>query len=322
MAQKKDTLKFVVARGLPGSGKSTLLKRLYNERMAAGDVAIYVDMDMFPKMPCKKALSEACQIAYYKKRHEDSSFGSTFIQRDTVVYLDTLCCNDESIVELIMAVVERFFECNQVNNYVFTIYDFNENREACVENNKIRARVNPNRDASSTIKHMAYPEISADRITQMVADQLATTKNYWLKDANCNVSVNIKSANVWERSSASSLECMKADVYAVAVMQGDVKDGKLYGEGWITGGRTWNYKGDEWSVGAEKPNDFDELDNILNIIIPELTYLQYKKIRKECCSINEYYESDYYESYDKSQWVCDLDKLAEMLNDFKNKMEE
>lgn len=315
MKNKIDTLELVMARGLPGSGKSTLLKRLCKETEDGGRYAIYVDMDMFPKMTYEKALSEAWQIAYYKKHKDDYAWNYQY--DDTLMFLDTLCATNENIADVIMAVAARFFETQQIQKYKVTVYDFNEDRDACTLNNKIRAKVNPNRDASSTIKHMAYPEISADAITAITAEKLATTKNYWLKDANCSVSVTVKPAKVWDRSTASDIEGIKADLNTVASMGGgDVKDGKLYGEGWITGGREWNYKGHEWAVGGENPNDFDELDNVLDILAPNLTYLQYKKIRKECCSINEYHESDYYESYDKAQWVCDLDKLAEMLNYF------
>ena len=59
---------------------------------------------------------------------------------------------------------------------------------------------------------------------------------------------------------------------------------------------------------------FEELDNLLEEIAPNVTFLHYKKIRSQCVKTEESYERDYYGggcSY--LNWVCDLEKLYDLL---------
>ena len=310
------TLHFVLCHGLPGSGKSTLLQRLATEREANGEHALYVDMDKFHKSGYERALSDAWHIAYSKKQKQDYSWQ---IDSDgTVTYLDTLCVNEREVVEVIYEVVARFAQCCQAFNYTFTIYDFNEDRLACIENNKVRAKMDPKRSAELTIRNAKYTPIDPDSIVERVKDRIASTTDQWkkwIKDAPIKINVIIKTAKVWDRSTATVEDQVMADVLSTAYMVGEVIDNKLYGNDWVTGGRTWGYVDpDNYDeVAPDQPLDFDELDKMLEVLVPDLSFLQYKKIRKGCCSINEFHVSDYYESYEKAQWVCDLKKLAEIL---------
>ena len=310
------TFQFVLCHGLPGSGKSTLLQRLAAEREANDEYALYVDMDKFHKSGYERALSDAWHIAYSKKQKQNYSW--QIDSDDTVTYLDTLCVNEREVVEVIYEVVARFAQCCEAFNYVFTIYDFNEDRLACIENNKVRAKMDPKRSAELTIRNAKYTPIDSDSITERVKDRIASTTDrwkMWIKDAPIKINVIIKAAKVWDRSTATAEDQVMADVLSTAYMVGEVIDNKMYGNDWTTGGETWGIDGPDNAdpVSPDQPLDFDELDRMLEVLAPNLTFLQYKKIRKECCSINEFHVSDYYESYYKSQWVCDLKKLAEIL---------
>ena len=92
-------------------------------------------------------------------------------------------------------------------------------------------------------------------------------------------------------------------------------DKKLRSSRWCTGGAY----GSCWSnslspVSADEPLEFEELDNLLEEIAPNVTFLHYKKIRSQCVKTEESYERDYYGggcSY--LNWVCDLEKLYDLL---------
>lgn len=307
------TMEIVLAHGLPGSGKSTMLKNLYNKDVAADKAALYVNMDMFPKhnRGYEGALSDAWQIAYQRKHKEDHCWN--FIDDNTVQYLDVLCMSNAEVIGVIMAVVARFAECYQCTKYNFTILDFNEDRDMCLKNNAIRTKVNPERSAELTIKRANYEVLDTEAIVAEVAHKIATSKNYWIKDLNISVNVTLKPVKVWNRDAADPVEQMKADIYGAANSIATIKGNLMEGETWRLGGREWSYTGEEWSVGGEEPAEFETFDRLMEILVPNITFLQYKKVRQACCKIEEYYESDYYESYNMARWICDLDKLVESL---------
>ena len=78
----------------------------------------------------------------------------------------------------------------------------------------------------------------------------------------------------------------------------------------------------DWYVGAEYPDrvyiskeekvpsDFVELDEILEKYFPEITYLQYKRLKRECVELDDFDETDYYTgTVYEARYVCDLKKL-------------
>ena len=319
MKQTNDTLNFVITHGLPGSGKTTLLNRLCTEIDANGGMSLFVDMDVFHRDGVERALGEAYNIAYYEKRKVNPLWSC--INDNTTICLDTLCINELDIVNLIYAVIDRFVECAQIYKYNFIIYDFNENREACIENNKMRALINPKRSAELTIRNAKYGTIDDSSIITRVKERIASSKKYWLSNVDISISIEIKHANVWDRRNATDYENVEADVITAARTVGKVIDDKLYSDDWTTDGKIWGYMGPDYynDLSPETPNDFEELDRILEVMTPNLSFLQYKKIRKECCYINEFHVSDYYESYSKAQWVCDLKKLAKIIQNYNSK---
>lgn len=50
-------------------------------------------------------------------------------------------------------------------------------------------------------------------------------------------------------------------------------------------------------------------------LCPNISFLNYKKVRKECCGVEEYNDNDYYSSYTKNRWICDLDKLTSIIDE-------
>ena len=93
------------------------------------------------------------------------------------------------------------------------------------------------------------------------------------------------------------------------------EDGKMRSNKWCTGGAYGNCWNDSMSpVSAENPVDFTALDKLLEEICPNITFLHYKKITKECVETESSYEADYYGGgCHYANWVCDLRTLYSVL---------
>lgn len=83
---------------------------------------------------------------------------------------------------------------------------------------------------------------------------------------------------------------------------------------WCLGGTHCSYSGYQNTLEAEKPAEFDEFDELLEKMDPNITFLKYKKLMKETVTIEEFEEGDYYGGSVKyAYYVCDLEKLYELL---------
>ena len=81
---------------------------------------------------------------------------------------------------------------------------------------------------------------------------------------------------------------------------------------WCTGGAIGSYLDNEIRPISpdEKPDSFDELDKILEVISPNMTFLQYKRIYRECVSLTTNHSTDYYGGWsDTATYVCSIEKL-------------
>lgn len=82
---------------------------------------------------------------------------------------------------------------------------------------------------------------------------------------------------------------------------------------WTISGINRDFEGNEWPIIPDEPLEFNEFDNLLEKICPQITFLQYKRIHKECVAIKEDYDSDYYSCCTINYWSCDLEKLYNCL---------
>ena len=90
--------------------------------------------------------------------------------------------------------------------------------------------------------------------------------------------------------------------------------GILRSESWSNGGTWCDCWGNTSHIHAESPQEFSTLDDLLYRICPNLTFLQYKHIKKNCVKLINYTDRDYYGGSEaKSYWECDLHKLYEEL---------
>ncbi len=84
----------------------------------------------------------------------------------------------------------------------------------------------------------------------------------------------------------------------------------------------------EWYVNADNPSevfiskeekvpsDFIELDEVLEKYFPNITYLQYKRLKRECVELDDFEENDYYTgTVYKARYRCDLKKLYQFIKE-------
>lgn len=308
------TKKFVLVHGLPGSGKTTLLKNLVNKKIKNNEDAEYLDLDnmRYGKQDLDSKIRDTIMYNDYDRRH-NSDIWYGFDYNKAIVYVDMLCLTNNDLADLIYALIKRNIRTVDEKKFDFTILDFDSNRELCIKNDMIRSFADPSRSAKATIENETFEEVDVELITSLVAEQVATGIN-----TACDFSVKAKKVPVWNSDEASSYERIKAYVYGAANTLGCIVENNiLRGESWIIGGKEWSYTGKEWAVGGQEPEEFDTFDKIMEAICPNISFLNYKKVRKECCEIEEYYEHDYYSSYEKNRWICDLDKLVSILDELK-----
>ena len=89
---------------------------------------------------------------------------------------------------------------------------------------------------------------------------------------------------------------------------------------WTVGGINGSYTGDQHAIEPEEPLEFNELDQLLDKMCPNLYYKDYKRINEECVEIENDYVPDYYGGYTSYQyWKCDLEKLYSIIDEIKKK---
>lgn len=92
-------------------------------------------------------------------------------------------------------------------------------------------------------------------------------------------------------------------------------------EEWCLGGSTgncWNNRKVHYD--SEPQKEFEELDKVLEIVWPDISYLEYKKLNKSIVSIEERYEHDYYAAgVTYAYWQVSLDDLYSYIKENKVK---
>ena len=177
----------------------------------------------------------------------------------------------------LIEIVKKRFN-RSINNVKFIIHFWKENRELCLKNDEGR------RDISSgvTIRNapLEYPNISITNVKYEIVEHEVYEKTFYEKKF---------------------------------VKYSDI----LKSERWSVGGSWCNCWGDSGTIEPDEPKEFDEFDNLLEELCPNITFLQYKKIRKECVTCEEDSERDYYGGCEYfNYWSCDMKKLYDKLVEF------
>ena len=203
----------------------------------------------------------------------------------TDIIVDGLILTNEDVVNVVET-VSVFAKETFVK-----IYRWDENRELCLKNDGGRRDLS----SSGTILNAKYETIDMDYLHSELCDEGVTSIEVIPK--------KIVLKQGWERYFRHSTTVDK--------------DGKIRSNKWCTGGAYGNCWNDSMSpVSAEDPVDFIALDNLLEEICPNITFLHYKRITKKCVETEHSYEADYYGGgCNYNNWACDLKKLYEVLEE-------
>ena len=181
------------------------------------------------------------------------------------------------------------------------IHYWNENRDECVKNDAYRTNVKRERKVSSevTIKNAEF-------------DSLSKIKNF---------------VNETFSKDQFEFEFVEHEVYKMDEIdkilnkystQDSENNGKniITSTSWCNGGTWCNCWGSTGEVCGEPAPEFEEFDNILTELCPNISFLQYKKIYRECVWTDTFDERDYYGgSTSHSIYKCDVKKLKNILNE-------
>lgn len=266
--------------GLPGSGKSTLAEKYrdndrYSTNPKAGNI---MDFDEVYK---KAGFRENLTI----NREKIEKMKLPIINKPYVI-VDGLFI-DQNEYEWVIGL---FVKGEQYANVTFEniVIDYwIPNKEACLWNDRGRRNVS----SSLSINLIDIEEPNAKKIEKLYG-----------------IPTRVKKHTI-----------VRKPAYLIMAGENGVKeihDGKyLRSDSWCLGGTEYGWNGGQWALSAEEQLNFDAFDELLEKICPLITFLQYKKIYKECVTIEEFNSSDYYVKSTSARHVCDLEKLYNMLVD-------
>lgn len=199
--------------------------------------------------------------------------------------VDGLVLTNEDLLNVIQAVANCFADIEVI------VYHWNEDRETCIWNDGNR------RDTPSYIT-----------ITKAQYDSVVNKE-----EINKNLRKDVKIIKVVEKIVERKT---KKEVFISQVSNRDKND-RLCSVKWCTGGAYGNcWDNTMYPVSAEDPVDFVEFNELLESICPDISFLKYLKLKKECVSIDSEYKSDYYGGGCGYSWyICDLNKLYDILEE-------
>lgn len=159
-------------------------------------------------------------------------------------------------------------------------------RERCIENDLYRREIS----SEVSIENLPYEIIDVEHIKNQTHFDKISKENF----------------NVYKKKDYEIfISKYNIDTYANKTIVSD---------SWSNGGTSCNCWGDTYNISPEEPCEFDKFDKLLEDICPNINFLQYKKIRQKCVSIEEDSCGDYYggtEYY--SRYVCDIQCLYDAL---------
>ena len=275
--------------GLPGSGKTYYTN---NRCTKKGIYGVIVDFDDYKGGKNKyPGLKKVLWI-------NSDYYGIFLYNQESLIICDGLFLTNEAQEKIVREWVELFNKEDTLKTSTLNIkfIYFKENRDACLNNDSYREK---ERSAHITIKNSKFEK-----------PDIKNFKNIFNQE---NINFEIEEKEVYTMTNYDGEFKSLRNEYWSKKFEKDV----LVSEHWCVGGNICGYDGyDEPCSPEEKPDSFEEFDKLLEQNCPDITFLQYKKIYKECVTIEEDEERDYYGGTQYFNfYCCDLKKLYEMLQE-------
>lgn len=272
--------KINISYGLPGSGKTTFFQKLIKKDSEGFGQPRYhtIDCDDLLKksMVGGKSFEQRLEEEIRCLGLKRSTMGS-----DVIIYIDGLLTTNEDLIKLI-----RLIDVNANKNFKITVYWWDEDREACIWNDEYRR----DESAKAQIKSLPFEKVDADLIESETGVKIKTSRQTVVR----------KSVTMH---------------YAQELFLCDAS-GKFYSDEWCLGGSYGDWMGNSHVMDAEDQPEFTKFDEVLEQIAPSITFLKYKKLYKECVTIERNEDPSYYGgSTTYAKYVCDVCKLLDMLEE-------
>lgn len=164
----------------------------------------------------------------------------------------------------------------------FKIVYWDKNVEACIHNDRGRRKI----DSIATIENLPFEKPDPSKLGGFVREKQITKRKI----------------------------VKKPEYLAWAQEENIVNDetGFLRSSTWSLGGKC----GDEYTFPDKQPINFDEFDQLLEKICPDISLLKYKKLYRESVVIKVETRHDYYETeYSYAFYECNLSKFYSMLQE-------
>ena len=302
MSKNIIPFEFHILMGLPGSGKTYWAEHNYptsNFCNHNGRMIVKLDDYKDEKNCVRMALNEE-----FKTYMECCHVKKVDVCVDGPL---TTYNHLEKVIDEILSYIKNNcqWEQNGFGDYElsFIIHQWDENREYCLYNDYCRNR---EIKATNSIKNFEYTIITDNHLKE-------------LKKHIEDLRVNVKTIKKVEHMVKKTTTYEQMFEPACDNYHGHGNDPSgiyMYSEEWSLGGEWGNCWGDHGNIGGEQPKEFIELDDFLEKVAPNITFLQYKKIKHHCVEIIDWHIPDYYSSgTDEACWRCDMKKLYEMLKE-------
>lgn len=275
--------KTIITYGLPGSGKT-----YYGEQLQQSGTLNVVSMDAHMEDGNYKPIVEVVKETLEKRHYGLSD-----------IYIDALITTRDNLIKVIDELHKFFVNIEpkyKTYGKNFKIVYWDENRQACRENAKGR---NDGRDVSITIDNLPYDEVREHTITNLI------------RNIDIEIKVEFEERKVYMNNNWDKyFQPLLDKAYSFE------KDGTvLFSDSWSRGGSWGDCWGNSGTIHPEKqPESCDEFDKLLLEVCPSISFIQYKMLQKECVSVDDYSEDDYYGGREyKSRYKLDVKKCYDWL---------
>ena len=278
--------------GLPASGKTTHVK----EQMIKDEKSKYEFHPIWKTIALNldghddSDLETIVRKEFYSKKNKIFQKIHPYDDVTIRIMVDGLILNFDDFKKVVDTCTLFINENEPIYGYTITptAHIWNEDRDTCINNDRIRVMIGERETHSeTTIRHLEY-KLDKDQFKK-------------------------------EGYKVVEHEVYKATTYDITIKKFGNDDDKLESDYWSLGGNYGTCWDDQLHTihPSSQPTSFQEFDNMLGEICPNITFLQYKKVYNESVSISEWTERDYYGGAENfARYVCDLRKLYECLVEF------